>query len=99
MTRIQFTILFLACAAIIIGGVLLGSAAFADEPVCQTEEQITAFVEADGGTIAGAAYYRGETTDTMLIVETPVAIVIYGFKDGCLTAAVALEPREQATPA
>ncbi len=70
-----------------------------EAPACQSPEYVTDLVTKDGGAIVGAAYYRGTTTDTMLVFETPDAIVIYGFKDGCLAAAVSLEPREKGTPA
>lgn len=70
-----------------------------EPPTCQSPEYVTDLVTKDGGAIVGAAYYRGTATDTMLVFETPDAIVIYGFKDGCLAAAVSLEPREKGTPA
>ena len=97
----HLVMLFLGCAAIVLAAMffLPWSVRAQEAPLCQSPEYVTDLVTKDGGAIVGAAYYRGSTTDTMLVFETPEAIVIYGFKDGCLAAAVSLEPREQGTPA
>lgn len=85
--------------ALILAALMTVPATSDEPPICQSPEQVEEAIAADGGTLAGAAYYRGKATDTMLVFETPDAIVIYGFKDGCLAAAVSLEPREKGTPA
>lgn len=95
MTLRQFLLLIVIAFTISLGLVFAVRSA---EP-CQSPDQVAKLITDDGGTIAGAAYYRGSTTDEMLVVETREAIVIYGFKDGCLVAAVALEPRSVGTPA
>ena len=57
---------------------------------CVSPEQFSEQIEA--GTIVGAAYYTGAAmTDTMLVVKTSNAIVIYGFKDGCMVGAHVVE--------
>lgn len=95
MTLRQALVLILICLVIALAAPLVS---YADEP-CQSPEQVSQLVTTDGGMVVGAAYYRGSTTDEMLVVETREAIIIYGFKDGCLVAAVALEPRSVGTPA
>lgn len=100
MIRHVLALLFIA-ALICLGAMffLPWSVRGEEAPPCQSPEYVTDLVTKDGGAIVGAAYYRGTATDTMLVFETPDAIVIYGFKDGCLAAAVSLEPREKGTPA
>lgn len=71
----------------------------AEPDTCQTVEEVIAAVSTEGGKVAGAAYYSGTVTDTMLVIESPAAIAVYGFRDGCLVTAVALEQRDAGTPA
>lgn len=95
MTFRQFILLVIIAVTVSLLMVFMTRSA---EP-CQTPEQVAALVAADGATITGAAYYRGQMTDSLLVVETDTAIVLYGFKDGCMVAMMALEPREPVTPA
>ena len=102
MTRYPFVELLLGAASILLAAHLWltftvpGKAA---DPACKTIEDLEADTEAAGGTIAGAAYYNGQTTDTLIVIETVDSILLVGFKGGCYVTYIALEPRAEETPA
>ena len=98
MIRTGTQIGLVALAALLLVFALQPGPAVAEE-TCRTIYDIEAEVEASGGAIAGAAYYRGTVTDSMLVVEGPEMVMIYGFKDGCAVAFVALEEVEKGQPA
>lgn len=85
MTRIQFTILFLVCITIVLGGVLLGSAALAqDVPPCVDVEQFIA--EAKDGKAEEKAYLEYETrhADKFRFVEYRGMLWVLKTNKGCL---------------
>ena len=88
-----------AIIIVVAAALLLPMRGLAAEPVCTTEDQIIEAAGATGAHVVGAAYYDGAQTDTMLVIETADAIVIYGFRDGCVVGAMVVEPRSQDVPA
>jgi hypothetical protein len=64
--------------------------AFAQD--CTTYQTKIDQIEAEGGTVVGAASYDGSMTTEMLIVQTPDLIVLMGFDaKGCYYGMMAVE--------
>jgi len=83
---------------ILAAGLALALSSYAHAADCTTLEQAQEAVVASGGRIAGAADYAGAVTDTTIIVETGQAILLLGFKAGCLVGGIVIEPQLEAKP-
>jgi hypothetical protein len=82
----------------LIAGLLLlalMSPAAAQEATCYTMDQMVKDLEAEGARVVGVANYVGTQTDELIIVQTPAAIMLVGFKAGCF---VGYQTIEQAAP-
>lgn len=95
MTVRQVIILLVACTAVCIAAMFLlpRSAEATNDPNCYTQDELEADALANNGTIAGAAYYDGVTTDATVIIQGAREILAFGFKDGCLIGMTAIDFR------